>query len=201
MAFEHAGPISTNPILADSGLFRKFCNHWSVTRTIRKGTHDQFRCELRDSVQFSDALNDPTGKLLDQLHEGRLRPRYGTIGKKGSPNAIPSVLSKIATFMRPDVFTAWDSYAIPGLNPIVGRPQTLWFATYADYLSSFNSVWNGPYGQRIRELKNPSTLSVTGEPRFQRRILDLYLMAEGGYDHRKYLNEKPLASPTCHGGR
>lgn len=181
VVFEYAGRLSKNPILADPCLFRKFCHDWSVARTIRAGTSDEFRRVLLESYDFSDALYDPTGKALDDLHESTLRPRFGTQDGK---NGVQSVLSKIAGFVRPDIFTAWDRYATFGLNLAVGRSKILWYENYSEYLKSFNDIWEGPCGERIRGMRNLTAISVATEPRFQRRVLDLYLMAEGGFKHK-----------------
>lgn len=103
--------------------------------------------------------------------------RFGTRdGKRG----VQSALSKVATFVQPEWFTAYDYYASSGLNLIIGRSKSAFFPSYASYLADFNAAWNGPHGERIREIIKPVT-SVQAEPRFQRRVLDLYLMVEGGY--------------------
>lgn len=186
--FEHSGDINSNPILADSGRFSYFCNEWGVARTIRAGTSDEFRCTLRDSEDFLAALDDHTGAALDQLHDNVLRPRFGT---RGGQKSVRSALSKIATFVRPAVFTAWDSYARPGLNLAVGRSKSAWFESYADYLSIFNGVWNGVYGERIRETINSLSIPLKADDLcFGRRVLDLYLMREGGYSHEADIADK-----------
>ncbi len=176
--FEHTGCLNTNPILADSGRFRFFCKEWSVARTLRAQTSDGFRCWLRESQEFATALDDYTGCALDQLHTNVLQVRFGT---RGGKRGVRSALSKVATFIRPASFTAWDKYACSGLNVVIGRSKSSSFASYAEYLSRFNDVWNGPHGERICEMINPIGEPIQAEPRFQRRILDLYLMIEGGY--------------------
>jgi hypothetical protein len=176
--FECTGRLNTNPILADPAKFSHFCTSWQVARTIRAGRIDDFRCLLRDSEEFITALDDPTGCALDQLHKNVLRARFGTQGGK---RGVQSALSKVATFVRPESFTAWDSYASAGLNLVLGRSKSRWFENYARYLSDFNDVWNGPHGERIREMTKPIGRLVEAEPRFQRRVLDLYLMSQGGF--------------------
>lgn len=175
-AFEHSGTIATNPILADAGRFKSFCAKWKVGRTIRKGTHDQFRSLLRDSPEFAEAICDDTGHKLATL-ENTLRTDFGT---DNGARHILSALSKIAAFLRPERFVAWDQYARRGLNVVLGRPVNTPFDTYVPYLAAFERVWEGPHGERIREMtrKAPKKPLET-EPRFQRRVLDLYLMGKG----------------------
>jgi hypothetical protein len=61
----------------------------------------------------------------------------------------------VATFIRPEWFTAWDSYASSGLNLVLGRSKSRWFENYARYLSDFNDAWSGPHGERIRGMMKP----------------------------------------------
>lgn len=185
--FEHDGPVSTNPIFRPD-RFNSFCADWGVGRTIRKGTHEEFRCLLRDSDEFRDALEDRSGNKLASL-EKSLRPKFGAeritaaSGKKVISSLI-SALSKVATFVRPETFVAWDKWARRGLNAVLGYRTGREFDTYADYLADFETVWTGDVGQRVRELTNQAAMNPTErEPRFQRRVLDLYLMTKGGHDH------------------
>jgi hypothetical protein len=178
-AFEHNGTIRTNPILADAGRFKLFLSKWSVVRTIRKGTHDGFRCLIRDSSEFEKAMGDDSGLELANL-EKDLSSRFGTFDKQGGTKSILSVLSKLAAFVRPERFVAWDQYARRGLNMVLGRPITTPFDRYVEYLADFDRVWEGPHGERIREMTRqaPRQLLET-ESRFQRRVLDLYLLTKG----------------------
>jgi hypothetical protein len=175
-AFEHNGPIRTNPILADAGRFNSFCAKWGVGRTIRKGTRDEFRCLLRDSRDFEEAIGDDTGRKLANLEEN-LRSRFATgDGTRG----IISALSKLAAFVRPERFVAWDQYARRGVNMVLGRPINTPFDRYVEYLADFESVWKGSPGERIREMTRQAPRQpLEAEPRFQRRVLDLYLLTKG----------------------
>ena len=108
-----------------------------------------------------------------------LRVDFGT---RGGKRGLRSILSKVATVVQPQWFTAWDSYAPIGLNVVAGRNKYAWFETYALYLCTFNAVWNQSYGERIREIiKSSSTDPIELETPFQRHAMDLYLMKVGGY--------------------
>ncbi len=180
--FEHHGPISTNPILTDAKLFNHFSTSWAVGRTIRAGTRDEMRCTLRDSEGFANAIADHSGQTLDEFEKNTLRPRFGT---GAGARSLRSAVSKVARFVAPEWFTAWDRFAPVGLNCILGRSASARFENYAHYLADFNCAWAGPHGVRIRQ----SILSVARSPfektvPFQKFALDLYLMKEGGYEER-----------------
>jgi hypothetical protein len=176
--FEHKGSIASSPLLSDQLRFSSFCKEYSVSRTIRHGTQNDFRLALVESPQFLAAIHDDNGHLLDNLEED-LRSRFGTCD---GARRIVSVLSKVAAFVRPERFVAWDKYAKKGVNIVFGSSASSPFNAYADYLKAFDQVWEGQQGKEIRDcMSRIGTLSsVEGEPRFLRRILDFYLMKCGG---------------------
>jgi len=73
---------------------------------------------------------------------------------------------------------AWDRYAKRGLGVVLGDGAPSQFRTYAEYLKAFDQVWDGQEGQRIRNYLAGVDMNsaVESEPRFQRRVLDVYLM-------------------------
>ncbi len=172
--FEHGGAIATSPLLTDPRRFASFCKGYSVGRTIRRGTQNEFRLALIESL--SAHIEDSSGRALDKL-EGELRPRFGTNGGK---NRLVSVLSKVAAFVRPEQFVAWDSYAKKGVNIVLGRRAN--FRSYADYLAAFNQAWDGQPGQQIRDFVRANRRKNTfeREARFLRRDLDVCFMQCGG---------------------
>ena len=52
------------------------------------------------------------------------------------------------------------------------------FADYADYFAAFEQAWDGSPGHNIRDITRNA--AAEREPRFQRRVLDVYLMLRGG---------------------
>jgi hypothetical protein len=176
--FEHSGPTSENPLLASPKRFASFCKEYSVIRTIRAGKHDEFLSTLRDSSQFKDAIDDDSGGTLDSL-ENELRRDFGT---HDGTRRMVSVISKVAAFVRPERFVAWDKYAKKGVNIVLRRPASSSFSNYAEYLRAFEQVWDGEAGQQIRDYLTSvnTSFAVETEPRFQRRILDVHLMKCGG---------------------
>lgn len=178
--FEHRSTIATNPLLSDAKRFASFCKEYSVARTIRRGRQDEFRRSLIGSLP--EVVRDDSGRALVRLEE-ELRRRFGAKSRArthGGPNRIVSVLSKVAAFVRPDQFVAWDTYGKKGVKRVLGRTQE--FQSYAEYLDAFDQVWNGQWGQQIRYLVAtvPARSSFEREPRFLRRVLDVCLMKHGG---------------------
>ena len=177
--FEHSGSIEENPLLAEPKLFAHFLREYSVDRTVCGGKHDEFRQRLAKSEW---AFQDDTGQDLDKL-EAKLRSVFGTRRRrphKGRKHII-SVLSKVAAFLRPERFVAYDQYARKGLNIVQGRAASYKFNGYADYLAMFDKAWHGLPGREIRDyVKKRGESKVENEQRFQRRVLDVYLMRRGG---------------------
>jgi hypothetical protein len=177
--YEHKDSLKSNPLLAAPGsLFRAFCKEYSVYRTIRAGTHDDFRRKLVESRKFANAIRDRSGRGLDEL-ERQLRSRFGT---HDPPRRMISVISKVAAFVKPDQFVAWDQYAKKGVNILLGRKASFSFECYSDYLAAFNAVWDGEHGRSIREYaaRKARRKSNESERRFLRRVLDVYAMKRGG---------------------
>jgi hypothetical protein len=175
--FEHDGDIATNPLLKTNGRFSFFCREYSVGRTIRSGTHDQFRETLRNSPRFKEVIQDGTGRALD-VFEGEVRKDFGT---HEPPRRIISVLSKVAAFLRSERFLAWDRFAKKGVNKVLGRRNSSPFNSYADYLAACDEVWNSGAKEQIAGFLETTQVSesVRAELGFQRRILDVYLMHRG----------------------
>jgi hypothetical protein len=177
--FEHSGPISSNPLLSCQDKFALFCKDYSVHRTIRGGKQNKFRSALQKSPQFKAAIRAGTGQALGKI-ENKLRLRFGT---KSGRNHMISVFSKVAAFLRPERFVAWDRFARKGLIRVLGPARKSYpLNTYSEYLAAFNHVWEGQLGKRIKEhLKGVARRGeVESQSRFQRRVLDGYLMKCGG---------------------
>lgn len=103
--YEHAGSARDSPLLIDAAKFGKFLRMYSVQRTIRRSASDELRELLRSpQFQLTALLQDITGAALDQ-QEPSLREQFGVLqGQRG----LRSALSKIAAFLAPHAFNAWD---------------------------------------------------------------------------------------------
>lgn len=111
--YEHTGPSANNPLLADAAKFGKFLKDYTVGRTVRGGTSGQLRERLRSSqFPLQELLEDTTGAILDE-QDTQLRTQFGT---REGQHGLRSALSKIAAFLAPHAFNAWDTYARKGLK-------------------------------------------------------------------------------------
>ncbi|MEQ1560773.1 MAG: hypothetical protein ABL933_17800 [Methyloglobulus sp.] len=176
--FEHEGEVENNPLLTLPEVFNKFLAEYSVRRTIRAGTSNEFRMSLSSGgVGLADKLGDPSGKWIDNLEE-ILREDFGTLGGK---RGMRSVISKIAAFLGPANFVAWDKYARKGIIRIQGKRTSHTYKTYEEYLSDVNIVFDGEKNALILACQNNyPTLFSSENDRFHRRVLDVYLMRIGG---------------------
>jgi hypothetical protein len=179
VVFEHQGPAALNPLLVNAEVFKDFLTEYSVTRTIRSGRHDSLRKTLcAQNVNLAARLNDRSGSGVDVLDD-QLRPEFGT---SNPARRLRSVLSKIAAFVAPHSFVAWDRYARVGLNRTLRRADSYVPRTYADYLADVNSLLMGKIGGKVVSVcrDNYPTKYSAEQERFHRRVLDVYLMRSGG---------------------
>ena len=111
--YEHTGAACNNPLLTDRTKFGKFLKRYSVGRRIRCGTSEVLRRLLGSpEFQLTALLKDTTGATLDRQND-ELREQFGT--HKGR-HGLTSALSKIAAFLAPHAFNAWDTHARKGLR-------------------------------------------------------------------------------------
>ena len=74
-------------------------------------------------------------------------------------------MSKIAAFLAPHAFIAWDEYARKGLNAVLERSLSYKFDGYADYIANMNQLLSGEVGQRVRSAccnRYPTEYAWTG---------------------------------------
>jgi hypothetical protein len=178
--YEFDGPCSDNPLLSDRELFDKFASPaaYGVGRTIRAGTRDEFLKRLRASqFELTKILSDETGRTLDE-REKELRKEFGAAGR-----SLISALSKIATFLAPHSFSPWDRFARRGTNKELRRRESSKFNSYAQYLTCVNQLLTGCLGGKLKDAcvgAYPSPFASEHD-RFHRRVLDVYLMMQGGW--------------------
>ena len=111
--FEHASDPADNPLLTEACTFKNFISEYSVKRTIQGGKSDELRKRLRSSTDdLQKLLDDKSGRELD-TQERVLRRDFGT---HGGTRGVLSAVSKIAAFLAPDTFSAWDQYARAGVR-------------------------------------------------------------------------------------
>jgi len=174
--YEHDGKPQNNHVLTCPDRFKTFCKEYRVHRTIKRGTSDGFREYLARSIQ--KVVQDGTGQALDEFEKGSRR-KYGTYHGR---RRMISVVSKVAAFVKPVRFVAWDQYSRAGLNIVRGRAKSTPFENYADYLKAINRVWK----DRAEKLVNIQVRKcrvgrpLVGQQAFLRRVFDVALMTCGG---------------------
>jgi len=185
--FEHLGPFENNPLL-NQKEFYKFLHEYSVGRTIEGGKRALFLDYLKSPTSpLTRILSDPSGKQLDsELKE--IKTTFGAKVKRSKNNLHPvqrtprSLLSKVASFLEPGSFIAWDTYACKGLNLAMNRPRGVPFRDYATYRKDVAYLMFSSLGTLIRKAcagHYPSRHAMMGD-RFHLRVLDVYLMRQGG---------------------
>lgn len=177
-AFEHVGPPHENPILTDDWRFRAFLREYGVARTIRSGQSDELRKKLANKRFPYAQLLRPSGSGVD--HHQKLLS--GLACKDQS--SLVSLVSKIAAFLEPETFSAWDQFARKGAR-LSTEPKPAPFQNYAAYLVAVNDLLAGQVGAQVQAAiaQRRGALPTTKIEAFQRRVLDVYLMRVGG---RKY---------------
>jgi hypothetical protein len=184
--FEHKCSPQKNPLFCKKDFY-KFLSNYSVGRTIQRGKRDKFRTWLISSnFDLTAMINDATGKTLDQ-NLVKVTKKFGTIQKRknyvsrGSRRAPISLVSKIASFLAPDKFIAWDTYARKGLNIELSHSKWRPFPSYAAYLKDINFVMSCSVGNQVRATcKKYASKKLAKSRSFHLRVLDQYLMRKGG---------------------
>jgi hypothetical protein len=124
--------------------------------------HEELRHQLKDKMKGIH-----TGQDLDNL-ERKLRQDFGT---HDASRSIISALSKIAAFIYPETFVAWDSFAKKGLNRVRGCSASRKFEVYSDYLAKFDEVWEGELGAEIRQyMKHEAKADIVSAIIWKRRF-------------------------------
>lgn len=166
--YQFKGRPEKNPLLKDPKKFMRFMNSYSVARNISKGKHEKFRRVLLKSSLLKSALKDGSGIKLEKLNEDLSKEFSSHKSERG----LTSVLSKIAAFLNPDLFVAFDQYAKKGINRTLG--------IYPGYLAALNLALGSGVGDEIlKEINKMKLKGVLRKTRFTRRVLDGYLMELG----------------------
>jgi hypothetical protein len=135
---------------------------------------------LKPEFGLQAMLSDTSGQVLD-ARESELRKQFGIMGNRGQARGIPSAMSKIASFLAPHAFVAYDQFCQRGLNRVLERSPSYKCGSYREYISDINRILSGNIGARVRSAcadKYPSAYAAKRD-RFHRRVLDVSLMRLG----------------------
>jgi hypothetical protein len=169
--YEAAGEFRNLPVLTYPERFRSFWKEYSVLQGVRL-PRDRVRAWLTEKRDSTVDVCEGAAQSVDRLKDELAMFLHGE-GERNCNHL--SFVSKLAAFARPEVFVAKDSNATHGLlayNEAAGD-------TYEAYMAAVNAVFDGELGGAIRQyaddLNHPGT-----DAAFSRRMMDVYLMLEGG---------------------
>ena len=173
--FEYVGPYNQMPVLADQNRFLTFVSEYSL---FQRQTRTARLCARTAIIDYNLrlAFGDSTGMQIDLLAQN-LQSSSATL------NEEPSLLSKLAAFAEPGRFNAYDESARKGLRkwtPGFRRGNQSNQSKYQTHCTRIDIALAGALGQRIGAYLAAHTLPTTDVPGFTRRVLDVYLMIEGG---------------------
>jgi hypothetical protein len=90
-------------------------------------------------------------------------------------------MSKIASFLSPHAFVAYDQFCQKGLNTVLERSPSYKCGSYREFIGDINRILSGDIGGSVRSAcvgKYPSAYAAKRD-RFHRRVLDVSLMRVG----------------------
>ncbi len=102
--YEYTEYYKKLPVFSNQNRFEYFLNSYSAGRGISSQTRNEIRETLNSGEIFSRALANESGAGVDRLVQD-LSERYGK---------RRSLISKLALFARPDIFSPWDRFAVYG---------------------------------------------------------------------------------------
>jgi hypothetical protein len=172
--FEHSGRSSYMPVLANQERYEAFLSEYSALRGVSQNNRAALRTRLYQAQDFDSMIQKKSGLGIDELAES-LRANYGL---------RLSFISKLAAFAQPETFIAWDIFARGGVAILRERAEGYKYQSYCDYLADVNQVWQEKLRVPIRDFLSDKKIPANAPRKaFQRRMLDVYLMLEGGRWH------------------
>ena len=170
--FEYVGPYNQMPVLADQDRFLTFVSEYSLFQRQTEAARLCARTAIM-AYNLHLAFGDSTGIQIDLLAQN-LQASGGTL------NEEPSLLSKLAAFAEPSRFNAYDGSARKGLRKWTPGFRRGNQSEYQTHCTRIDVALAGALGQRIGAYLAAHTPPTTDVPGFTRRVLDVYLMIEGG---------------------
>ncbi|MDR3505139.1 MAG: hypothetical protein P4L52_02740 [Acidocella sp.] len=189
--YTYAGPASGMPLLLTAGMpathpkhptpittgqlrFLAFATSYGVLRGHNISARLHAQGAISSAPNLQAAFTNLTGAGIDTL-AASLRTSDGTL------NVQLSLLTKLVTFYDPARFNPCDSFSMRGLA--AWCPTYTPRGTYQDFCTEVNNVLAGPLGTAIQTYLVVNAVCLpktTTTVAFQRRMLDIYLMLEGG---------------------
>lgn len=159
------------PVLTEHARWDFFVTEYSVFRGVIGPLRERIKDVFLNTQRFANAVRDDTGAELEQLaiYLAGMGHQIGT---------QRSLVSKLASFAKPQTFIAWDATARHGLRLLdYGHDAN----SYPEFLKRVNALWRDHYGEQIKRFSSNQRLRGVPTTRvaFQRRMLDVHLMTMG----------------------
>lgn len=157
------------PILVNEERWRVFVREYSLLRGLPAADRTNILKNLKSREISTLLIESQDGAGVDQI---------ASASKEWNSKARrqTSLLSKVATLMRPDVFVPIDQFAKKG----VLRPKGGTEGIYAAHLCAVRKINDGENGAQIEEFLKERTPPTSNVKAFRLRMLDVCLMQRGG---------------------
>jgi hypothetical protein len=183
--WEHDGPAFDSPIFdpgienVDDSRFLEFVSEYSVLRYFTIDERQSIRGFVRSQDRIDVLVGNPDGSGIPALADA--------IFDEFGPDRQESFASKLAAFLNPEVFVASDRFSRRGVYNYInhygdGGVTHAALDCYQTYLEYVNHIWAAEWPAIELGLANIQGLAEVdhGNIGFQRRILDVLLMLNGG---------------------
>jgi|GEM_PF-1609920 len=187
--FEHSGKPDEIPILNDQARFHRFCQEYSVLRYKTLERKKEVWVFLCKKNRILNAVTDTSGLRIDHLAK-EISKEFSSPDDEDKFEEPRSLLSKLASFIRPAEFIAYDRYARRGAHYVANRSaypvapaggplryplKNFPYNNYSDYRRDVRKIQKGSAGNQIRNF-------IGNDPRgeaFTLRVIDCCLMMVG----------------------
>jgi len=176
--WEHQGEPNNSPIFQQE-KFLKFVSEYSVLRYVDENRRIEILNYIHDNYDLYGIIDNLDGYGIGLLTDD-IQENFGG-------NRQHSFSSKLAAFLRPEVFLASDRFSKAGVrsyfeNQLNQRTPAAHYNNYVKYLTACNVIWEreNPYIIEHLNIINGFENINTNNLAFQRRILDVLLMMHGG---------------------
>lgn len=116
LCWTHQGDWRSHPILATQVWFGCFVWEYGLGRTFTRTDAAKIRKLIRESESFKNAVEKGCADSL-QAAVSEIMP----LKQNGKERRNTSLITKVAAFVRPEKFIAWDTYASAGLRKLKGK--------------------------------------------------------------------------------
>ncbi len=186
--WEHAGDWRKHPLLVTQLWFGCFVWEYGLGRNFSRTHAADLRGHLRGCPHFTKAVELADFASLQAAAEGIvefLKTRANPPGGKMAPRSqLPSLASKLAAFIRPASFMAWDTYATAGLRKIIAGSGEGFGDSLVKYQHVANAVANGHHNlgwwaAALPLIEQEGKMIGADEAAFRLRVLDWVAMEVG----------------------